>query len=245
MEFQAIYRKLLVCKEIVYKNNYGNCISNDTNVLTVSSKGSGKPKNIDSRVGIFEIEFDYFDTVNEDIGKFDQHLNAFIASKIETQIIATIQRNHQRECEECINVFEENTKIDDELIALKSKGKDFSNSHRHPCKSTIDIIKATNKIFQLIDQQTLLEANRIYDKILHTVISYLYIDELYEKSDFNLHTKARSSASTVDHHEQFIYKIVNEYMKMKSKRIGSRISEEEQGIYIRHNNKKRIHESGQ
>lgn len=244
MEFQAIYRKLLVCKEIVYENNYGNCISNDTNILTVSSKGPAKPGNIDStysRGDTFEVEFDYFDAVSEDIGKFDQHLNAFTASKIETQIIETIKRCHQRECEECINVFDENAKIHDDFIALKN----VRNSHQYPCKSTIDIIKATNKILHIIEQQTLLEPHRSYDKVLRTIMSCLYIDELYEKSDFNLHNKAEENSCSFDHHEKFIYKIVNEYMKLKSKKIGSRITEEEQGIYIRHNNKKRIHESGQ
>lgn len=238
----AIYRKLLVCKEIVYTNKYGNCVSNDTGILTVSSERPQQSIATDTfeQGKVFEIEFDYDTAVEESMEKFDQHLCAYIASTIETKIIEMIKKQHKKECSDCIAVFTENEKADDDFITRK-KSKDCQN----PCISTVHIIKATNKILDLLVDQFIYEDAYMYGSTLKTIMDHLHTEKLYTQSLFELHATPPKKSVLMTHKEGFIFQIVNEYMKLKSRNIGSRISEEERGNYIRHNYKKRIHESGQ
>lgn len=241
-EFQAIYRKLLVCKEIVYKNNYANCMTDDTGVLTVASSRSADKPTADYTFesgNLFEIEFDYYAAIDEEIGKFDQHLNSFIASTIESKLTETMKRCHKKECSQCIEVFNENDKVEDDFITKKNE----TSLTNKPCRSTVDLVKATNKILNLlVDQVVGLDVN-VYVSTIKKVMSLLNIQELFKQSNFNTHSQKKCGLFT--HKEEFICKIVSEYMKLKSQRIGSRITEQERGTYIRHNNKKRIHEAGQ
>lgn len=235
-EFLAIYRKLLVCKEIVHRNNYGNCITDDTGILTIASSGSVDKYTSDntSQYEVFEIEFDYHVAIDEEIEKFDQHLNAFIASTIESNITKAFKRCHKKQCSQCIDVFSQNAKLNDDFITMKMA----KDSLEKPCRSTVDIIKATNKILSHLEDQP--EIAQMYDRTLKTIMFYLCTEELYTQTDFNMHPQRKC-----EHREDFISKIVREYMKMKSCKIGSRISEQEKGTYIRHNYKKRIQEAGQ
>lgn len=123
-EFKARYKKLLVCNEIVYKNDKGNCISNDTGILTVSTRAIPQPSKESTDQGdTFEIELDYFQAVEEDIPKFDQHLYANVASTIETTLIAKMKRYKKQECVQCIGVFEDNRKFQDEFLKLQAATK--------------------------------------------------------------------------------------------------------------------------
>lgn len=231
----------MVCKEIVYKNNYANCISDDTGVLTVSSARPVKQCTVSdtyARGQIFEIEFNYEVAIHENIEKFDEHSCAFIASTIESQCIQTMSRSHKKECAQCIEVFEENEKIDDDFLTLKSE----TSQIRKPCISSVHIIKATNKIIEMLNNNATMHLD-MYDSVLKTIMDYLDSEKLYANSNFTNHSK--SSSALLSHKEAFIFKIVDEYMKLKSRKIGARISEEKRGVYIRHNNKKRIHEAGQ
>lgn len=232
----------MACKEIVYKNNHGNCITDDTGILTVSSKLSRVEQCAVERTfaqgNSIEIEFDYFEAINEEIGKFDEHLCAFTAVTLETKIKENIRKGHKKECGQCTEVFGENPKIDNDFLRLKSA----TSALQMPCKSTIDIIKAANKIFSLLEDKDM-DVTHTYDSVLKTVMDYLEFDDLYSATDFGLHTIEHSGPFS--HQEEFIYKIVNEYMKLKSRKIGDRIGEKERGVYIRHENRKRVHEAGQ
>lgn len=249
-DFKRIYRQLLVCNQIVYKNDYtkSNCITDDTGVLTVSSYhekskvDSSTQRAVHSNI-TFEIEFDYFEAINEELQKFDQHLCVYTASTIESTIIANLKKSHKNKCSNCIAVFYENEKADDEIIVMK---RSTNTSFKIPCLSTVHIIIASNKIFNIFENQSI-ESNtkKAYDGMIATIMNSLPIEELYTNSDFNTHGQINEDSSNLSHHEKFIYTVVNEYMKLKSKKIGSRISEEERGKYIRHNNKKRVHEKGQ
>lgn len=79
---------------------------------------------------------------------------------------------------------------------------------------------------------------------LKTVMFNLDIEVLYDRTSFDLHGE-QSKVSSLTHREEFILSIVYECMKIKSNEIGARITEEEQGKYVRHNNKKKTHEAGQ
>lgn len=227
----------MVCKEIVYKNDYGNCISNDTGILTASSAKVGQPlKQCTVRTNRFDIEdLDYFAAVEEDIEVFDTHLNAYVASEIENKIISKIERCNKKECSQCINVFHENAKFHDEFINR--------SSCRKPCESTVNIIKASNKILQELASEAMPLDSITQNMALKTIMRWLEIDELYSGSDFDEHVEEPQILG--QHKVTFIRNIVHEYMIQKSKNVCSRISEQERGKYIRHNNKKRVQEAGQ
>lgn len=250
MEFESIYRKLLACKEIVYKNNYGNCVTNDTGVLTVSSghrhKQTSEKCTIETtfvKGKSFEIEFDYLGAIGEEIEKFDEHLNAFIASKIEQNLLNIMKKHHKKYCQQCNEVFAENTKVFDAFINLKNESITFHT----PCQSTVDIIKAANKILSIIEgiEGQEIYGTNIFESTLKTIMCHLHYNSLYTETNFDSHHLNNRYSITYTHQDEFIYYIINEYMKLKSENIGSRISEEEQGTYIRHNYKKRVHEAGQ
>lgn len=232
----------MICKEIVFKNDYGNCVTNDTGILTVSSRKvkSNEQFTIESilsQTNAFEIEFDYHYALDEEIEKFDEHLCAFTACRIEQKIKENIKRSHRKECSQCIDIFNENIKLDNDYITRTAQSK--------PCKSTVDIIKATNRICTLLENDEDIDTSTaLYNRTLKTIMSHLVAEELYAQSDFENHDQ-RNTSSNITHQEEFIFKIVVEYMKMKSNMIGNRITEEERGKYIRCNYKKRVHEAGQ
>lgn len=241
-EFRARYRKLLVCKEIVYKNDFANCITNDTGVLTVPATQSLKASSMNTtftQSDVIRIDFDFFDVTNGQIEKFDEHLCAHTASLLENKIIANIKRCHKQECSECINVFGENEKVQDDFFAAMKK------SYSIPCQSTVSIIKATNKIFDILEETNESPQDRSYNIILRTVMSALICEDLYSNSNFTLHCSSKVKYPGLTHQEEFICRVVDEYMKLKSNKIGVRISEEERGVYIRHSYKKRVQEVGQ
>lgn len=188
----------------------------------------------------YEIEFDYLGAIYEDIEKFDEHLNVDIASTIEQSITNTMERHHKKYCQQCIGVFSENEKVHDDFISLKN----LTNRYHKPCQSTVNIIKATNKILNILEDKEI-AGNNIYDDTLKTIMSHLYIEELFMETNFNAHDSQETNSILFSHQHVFIYNIVREYMKLKSRKVGNRISEEEQGTYIRHNFKKRVQEAGQ
>lgn len=136
-----------------------------------------------------------------------------------------------------------NEAAEDEFIAMK---RSTNAALKIPCLSTVHIVIASNKIFRILESE-FIEANttKAYNSILGTIMNSLCIEELYTQSEFNLHEQINETSLQLSHHEKFIYKVVNEYMILKSKKIGCRISEAERGKYIRYNYKKRVHEQGQ
>lgn len=188
---------------------------------------------------IFEIEFDYEEVIHESIEKFDEHSCVYIASLIEKKLIQTMTRCHRKECSQCIAVFDENEKADDDFIKLRSE----TTQIRKPCISTVHILKATNKIIELLFNCPTECNDYMYESVIKTTMQHLDEEKLYTQSDFTVHPG--KSSDILSHKQVFMYKIVDEYMKMKSRKIGARISEEKRGKYIRHNNKKRTHEAGQ
>lgn len=74
--------------------------------MTVSSTVHAKPPISDSifAAKIFEIEFnepEYESAINEK-DKFVEHLCVYVASVIETKLIRGIEKNHKKECSQCI-----------------------------------------------------------------------------------------------------------------------------------------------
>lgn len=226
----------------MYQNQCGkaNCIADETGVLTVSSRQlSKKPTNMASEPNDEnEVEWNYadiYDAINEEVGQFDNHLNAYMANIVESNIFLVLKHNHKAECSDCMQVFQENAKINDSFIHKKLETNPNNQLHQ-PCTSTVTIIKVINYISKLLSQ------GRSFHYISQTVLTHIPIDELFDRSNFEGHTYMQGQLS---HKEEFIRKIIENYLKIKAEKIGIRISEEERGEYIRHKNKKNTHNAGQ
>lgn len=234
-EFKRLYRKLLVCHEITYDGNKANCISNETGILTVSSEimsRSIEKKNVHVE---HEIDFNYHDVLNEELEPFDVHLNAYAAFMIEEKIRQSLER-HKRKCLSCIQVFQENEKIDDSFITRKIKSN-------QPCKSTVNIVKATNKMMILLPNK---EFNTASLSLM--TLNSLDFDDLYAYTDFEDHANYAGTDTCQNyrkHKADFLSNVIETYINMKAHKIGNKIGDEERGIYIRHSHKKLIHTAGQ
>lgn len=78
-----------------------------------------------------------------------------------------------------------------------------------------------------------------------TVVNYLDIDCLYTDSVFEDHARFNEIEIQLNHKINFLLTVIKTYMHIKANKIGSKISDEERGVYIRHTHKKLVHISGQ
>lgn len=155
---------------------------------------------------------------------YELHMCAYLAACIETKIIKNLKMRTIRACEYCSKTFEENSKICDIFIAKKKMIQ--------PCTSTRDLVVVCDSVFKLLQTNEHIE----FQTMLKTIFKILDINRLYEFSQFDNHNQAkinRIDNFNMTHKEQFIYSIVKEYMHMKSSKIGTRITVEEQGSKIR------------
>lgn len=234
-EFTRLYRKLLVCHEITYDGNKANCISNETGILTVSSEIMSQSLNKKAVHEVHEMEeLNYYDVINEDLEPFDLHLNAYAASMVEEKIKQRTDRLKNK-CVSCSQAFQENEKTVDSFIARKKSNQ--------PCKSTVNIVTATNKIMFLLPNKEF----SIYSISMMTLNS-LDFNDLYEYTNFEEHTnddELETWENYRDHKTHFLSNVIETYINMKAHKIGNKIRDEERGRYIRHKNTKLIHTSGQ
>lgn len=244
LQFKAAYRKLLVCMPYLSARK-GNCIVSSTNILTVSS--GQKPAQQSShalanQISAMEIADDTFhELLNREIEPYEEHLRAFIASTAERNMVKNFLERSKSACQCCLSVFSESPKIHDSFIAKKSQTKHISQ----PCRSTVDIIAACNVVFELLQPEPYVG----FDVVAKTIFNQLYsfnFDELYESEVFDNHQNPVLPVHGITHKHQFIYDVVSEYMHIKSKSIGKRITIEEQnGRVIRRNLTRTIILAGQ
>lgn len=195
-----------------------------------------KPLSIQSETPFTNvIDVLYDDIIIQEITKFDQHINAIMAEKIEKTFKINRLRSSKTECQDCIDVFDENVKIRDELIAKQNA----MNVSSQPCVDTTNIVKVINKVTEFIGEGGSIIQN------MHAVLKVLDIDRLYDQTNFENHNGFLPSPNNCTHKEQFLLNIINECLKLKARKIGARISEEEQGSYVRHKNRKSTHQYGQ
>lgn len=231
-----------MCHEVVYDGKKANCITNETGILTVSSEIACQSKCRQPRQSaITDLNFNYQEAIDETLEKFDEHLNAYSASEVESRVKYKI-RKEKNNCQQCLKVFHENEMISDSLITRKmlTNGKDVQSQ---PCKSTVDIIKAINKIHELLPHNG-------YDVklIIMTVLQNLDYERIFNGTEFDGHIdpeKEETHNWPISHKENFIRNIVECYVNMKAHNFYGKKSDEERGAYIRHDNKKQTHFAGQ
>lgn len=223
IQFMAAYRKLLVCMPHLSARS-GNCIINSTDVLTVPStqkklQQSSQPSF--TQVETVEIDFaEFYGLLDVEIEPYDQHKRAIIASTVENNIIKQIKMRSKSTCQDCLTVFGENTKIIDTLIAKKQKTKPIAQ----PCNSTFDIISSCDIANELLQSHAYVDIH----VMAKSIFCILDTDQMYDSSDFHTHQHSANSGCSLTHKEQFIYNVIKEYLCMKSKKIGKRLTIEEQ-----------------
>lgn len=176
-----------------------------------------------------EIEMDlhYEELINiDEMDPYDRNQCAYLASAIEANIIQKILSQSLSACQDCINVFSENAKTFNSFVAKKNRTKTCAQ----PCSSTMNVVVASCSLLIHLESFGYAEFN----STAKTIFNNLNIDELYYSSDFSTHQIQGIEVYSSTHKEQFVSNIILEYMHMKSRKIGNKITtEEHKGNFIR------------
>lgn len=220
-QFMAAYRKLLLCMPHM-SSRHTNCVYFEvSDILTVSSRPTPKwsSRTEISTIKAVELETDYQTLINNQYDPYEQHLHAYIATMIEATIIRKIKSCSVSSCQSCASAFAENYKINDSFIAKKNNS---GTPLTQPCLSTLNIIKVCESVCKILPNDQQIE-NYVVCKSIFNVLD---IDDLYDSTLFNLHDN-NVSENGISHKEKFVSNIVLEYLRMKSSKIGQRITDEE------------------
>lgn len=223
-QFQCAYRKLLFCTPHI-SGGFTNCnIEFPDALLEVSSVSQqSMPLNLEAvlRAEMIELDLDYDIIINTELEPYEQHVCALSASSVEANIIKNIKMRSVSACQDCLNIFDENHRISDSLIARKvNRGQ----SIKHPCTSTMNIIKVTEEITKILPFNEF----KSYTSMAKSIFNVLEIESLFESSHFDLHHNKEIHNSSISHKEEFTLSILENYLQLKSKNICARISLEEQ-----------------
>lgn len=220
-QFMAAYRKLLLCVPHM-SSKHTNCNYFDvSNILTVSSTQSlttPSPRDMMNATAI-ELDIDYEALISTELDPYEEHMIAYVSSTIEANIIRKLKAQSVSGCQDCLSVFNENSKIHDSFIEKK---KASGHTMFQPCSTTREIALACNSVFKI------LQANKHVDfKILSkTIWNCLDIEASYDSSQFDSHSY-NDTCDNLTHKEHFVFKIIEEYLRIKSRNIGRRITDEE------------------
>lgn len=238
-EFKSAFRKLLVCHPLTTSVDR-NTITNATGILTASSsrKPPQKRNIVRTPVQEYDMEIDYIQLMLEEIQtmeSYEQHLDAYLALCVEDKLMQNTNRNLYK-CNECAHILcASKEKINDELLAMKND----SGPAKQPSESTLKIVIFANGVMKLISSKS--DQGNNFEAVQKTIFNNLDIDSMYTSADF-VHIEGIDFA---DHKEKFINEIIKTYMTLKSRNIGRKITDEEQGELIRQRRTDAIHKAGQ
>lgn len=218
-QFQAAYRSLLICSPHLSAEKT-NCIINSTEILTVSSDRKPAVSSSNSIPKVLDIEMDYFSAINSEIEPYTLHMFAIAATNIELIAKRNIKSRSVSACQDCAIVFDENSKIRDDLIEKRMNNTD---QLFQPCTSTVNIVKAAECISNQISSNEFVD----FQSMAMTIFGQLDIKSLYELSEFDRHQNKPGKCANMTHKDEFIYNVVLGLMHMKSRKIGSKITAEE------------------
>lgn len=225
-QFEAAYRKLLIHNDVVCSKK-SNCIEKGTKILTVSSQRKPNFKTnhpVIMNEMIFEDEF-----VDAALYTDDSHSHslAYMASVLETKIITA--KRQIIKCEKCMDVFIENELMQDSFIRFKEKRTNITQ----PCKSTFDIIKFVDSYLTFCKDKSY-----SFDATVLQILGNIPFETLFSSSDFEKHPEK-------GHKYEFVKRIVQSYMSMKSIHVAKCFTLKSHDEPIRHKYKKLIQQKGQ
>lgn len=157
------------------------------------------------------------------------HSLAYMASALEAKIIGG--KRKLIKCEECTAAFIENELIDDSFIRFKAR----SSNMMQPCRSTFEICKTVDTFIKSCEKRA-----SSYQAIVIETLRKLDFKTLYPSSTFENHDLPK-----YHHKYEFVKKIIELYMSMKSAHIAKLYTLQVHDNPMRHTYRKLIHEKGE
>lgn len=221
--FMAAYRKLLFCSPHISGERTNCNVELPNQLLTVSSEVY-VPRNYETilKAQTFEIDFDIDAFLNMELQPYYSHMYALAASDVEKEFIRKFCNGSA--CKDCLNVFVENQHISDSLICKQiARGV----PKVQPCTSTYNIVVACSEICKILEGIGPISFESTL-KIISEQFTMMP-DPMYASSQFELHQCRGNETKTAPftHEQDFILKVIDIILQMKSKNICSRISMEE------------------
>lgn len=212
-----------------------NVIDPGTKILTVSSNRPVTKKQIVCEDEGFDDFFHEEDLespfrVAQYIDDAHSHSLAYMASVLESKIIGAKPPRTIVKCDECTAVFVENELIEDSFIRFKAR----RNNIMQPCRSTFEICKFVDTFVKSCEEQSI-----SYQVVVLQILRSIPYDTLYTSTDFDKHPGERC------HKYDFIKKIVEIYMRMKSTYVAKCYTLKTHENPIRHKMRKLIQQKGE
>lgn len=233
-QFEAGYRKLLIHNDVVCSKK-SNTIDHGTKILTVSSHRPAKKREATllsrEQIALLDDLGDDFMLAFEAENYTDitsNHSLAFMASVVEKKLCFA---KPIIKCGKCSNSFIENELLNDEFIRFKAR----KNNINQPCKSTFEICKFVDSFLKAFEGKQHFK----FDAVLIKILQSLPYQNLFSASDFSDHEGEN------DHKYNFIKRIAETFMNMKSVHLAKCKNLNEHGTPIRHTSRKLIQELGQ
>lgn len=228
-------RKLMVHNDVVCSPNSNCPIGSRTKTLTVSSN---RPST--SKENLFDpSEMPEDDWLNLDFFEISQytadavdHSIAYMASVIEARIMTANRYNKIVKCNQCVAAFIQNTLIEDEFIRFKSR----CSNVLQPCTSTFEICKFVESSINSYTGK-----NISYQLIAKQMLEKMPIETLFDQSSFVGHEQDQD----VDHRFDFVKKIVELFMRLKSIETAKRITLQAHDNPLRQKMKKLVQQRGE
>lgn len=208
-----------------------NVIEPRTKILSVPSTSKKKPDELfDEGFDEFMLGEDYEESFN--VGPYiddaHSHSLAYMASVIEAKIIGGKRRAVK--CYKCIAAFIENELLEDSFIRFKARKSNILQ----PCRSTFEICKFVDCYVKSCEDRA-----KNYESVVMEILRKISFDSLYPSSDFANHDGNHF------HKYDFVKKIIQIYMHMKSVHIAKCFTLKLHTIPVRHSFRKLVHQLGQ
>lgn len=157
------------------------------------------------------------------------HSLAYMASVLERKIIAAKPTKNIIKCDQCVAAFIENELIDDSFIRFKARKTNIMQ----PCRSTFEICKFVDTFLKAC------EGSASYHSLTMQILRKIPFEALFTSSNFDSHQGDNG------HKYNFVKKIIEMYMNMKSVHIAKCLTLKSHDDPIRHQYKKLIQQKGQ
>lgn len=172
-------------------------------------------------------EYEDFFHVSHYAEDVQSHSLAYMASILEAKILKGKQRIVK--CSDCIGAFVENELLQDSFIRFKARRTNIMQ----PCKSTFDICKFVDGYVKSCE-----ERSSSYQSVVLQILRKISFEALYTSTEFEQHDDK-------GHKYEFVKKIIEQYMHLKSIHIAKCFTQNAHKNSIRHYLKKIIHSEGQ
>lgn len=232
---ESSIRKLLVHNDVVCSPNSNCPVGSRTKILTVSSNRPSTSKENECYISEMPeddwLNLDFFE-ISQYTDNVADHSIAYMASVIEARIMAGNRYNKIVKCTKCVAAFIQNTLIEDEFIRFKSR----SSNLLQPCSSTFEICKFVETNINSYTGKTI-----PYQSVAQQILMKMPLESLFNQSSFKRHEEDQD----VDHRFDFVQKIVELYMRLKSIEAAKRITLQAHENTLRQKMKKLVQQRGE